>query len=101
VVANNSLEAGEERKGDFRGSKEVLPSIASPSCSIKAECYRIAREIWSERGASLVAQSFQAGRDDSEVLEIVCEARDAGVDAEELAAALWVPDFNPYRGNWR
>jgi hypothetical protein len=42
-----------------------------------------------------VAQAFQHGRDEPEVLEIVREMFDAGVDADELAAALWV------RERWR
>lgn len=99
VAQNNSAASEGSKKGDSRESKEV--AIESPPSSIKAECYRIAREGWGERGASLVGQAFQCGRGDSEVTEILCESRDAGVGADELAAALWVPDFKPYRGYGR
>jgi hypothetical protein len=88
-VGNEAFEAREESKGDFRESRGS--TAASPPSSVKAECFRIARAYWHERGASIVAEAFQKHCEEW-VLEEVRELAAKGADVDELAHALWVPE---------
>jgi hypothetical protein len=85
-----------KREEDSRGREwEATPlSIESPlpAETPQLQAYRLAREHYGERGASLVARSvFERGVD--ETLELLRENIEFGTDVDELASSLWVPNW--------
>jgi hypothetical protein len=81
---SDSREGKEKGLGEeVRGSKEL------------AEMYRLARQHWGERGASIAAKAL-GDRTEAEILKIMGEEIEAGAvgDADYLAEAL-------LRGEWQ
>jgi hypothetical protein len=89
VVLNNSSTSEGRKIGDIRESKGI--SIESPSSTIRAECYRLARDFEGEVGASRVGMALREdgyGREE-EILERIRDTIAEGGDLGEALAEFW------------
>ena len=64
----------------------------------KAQIFRVARHHWGERGASVIAEALERGRDHAEIWEIMAVGVESGAvgNAEYLAQALLTGDFQQW-----
>jgi hypothetical protein len=102
VIRNNAwLEAhGFLRIRRRRAGKRNLANLYTPilrklaTTKVRApagasQCYTLARELYDERGASIVGQAFADGAADTDVMDHLEESRELGAPVEEFAASIW------------
>ena len=76
-----------EENGFFTVSDS--PSNTEPVDSVKAECYRFARQLFNKRGASIVARAIADGKTPEEVMESLVDFAESGGDVDDFAASLF------------